>query len=49
MSEPIIYIDHSEIREGKLDELKTAMNELVELGKTNEPRLFAYEVFLGRR
>ncbi len=44
-SEPIIYIDHSEIREGKLKELKTAMKELVELVEANEPRLIAYNVY----
>ena len=44
-SEPIIYIDHSEVREGKLDELKTAMKELVELVEANEPRIIAYNVY----
>jgi len=38
-SKPIIYIDRSEIREGKLEELKAAMKELVELVETNEPRI----------
>lgn len=46
MYEPLIYIDCSLIREGKLEELKTAMNELVELVKANEPRLLAYNVYL---
>jgi hypothetical protein len=46
MSEPLIYIDCSEIREGKLEELKTAMNELVGLVKSNEPRIIAYNVYL---
>jgi hypothetical protein len=45
MSEPIIYIDRSEIREGKLEKLKAAMNELVELVEANEPRLIAYNVY----
>ena len=44
-SKPIIYIDHSEVREGKLEELKTAMKDLVELVKANEPRLIAYNVY----
>ncbi len=44
-SKPIIYIDRSEIREGKLKELKTAMKELVELVEANEPRLIAYNVY----
>ncbi len=45
MSEPIVYIDSSEIREGKLEELKTAMNELVEFVEANEPRLIAYNAY----
>lgn len=45
MSEPIVYIDSSEIREGKLEELKTSMNELVEFVEANEPRLIAYNVY----
>ena len=47
MSEPIIYIDQSEIREGKLEELKTAMNELVELIEANEPQLIAYNLYFN--
>jgi len=45
MSEPIVYIDSSEIREGNLEELKKAMNELVEFVEANEPRLIAYNVY----
>ena len=45
MSEPIVYIDSSEIREGKLEELKTAMNRLVEFVEANEPQLIAYNVY----
>ena len=47
MSESILYVDTSEIREGKLEELKTAMNELVEFVETNEPGLIAYNVYLN--
>ncbi|HEV8338770.1 MAG TPA: hypothetical protein VGR25_03825 [bacterium] len=47
MSELIVYIDRSEIREGRLEELKTAMAELVNFVRTNEPRLFAYNVYLN--
>jgi len=46
MAEPILYIDCSEVREGKLEDLKTAMNELVELVKASEPRLIAYNVYI---
>jgi quinol monooxygenase YgiN len=47
MSEPIVYIDNSEIRHGKLDELKTAMDDLVKFVEANEPRLIAYNVYLN--
>lgn len=45
MSGPVIYIDRSEVREGKLEELKTAMNELAGLVKANEPRIIAFNVY----
>ena len=47
MYEPLVSIDSSEIREGKLEELKSAMKELVEFVKANEPRPIAYEVYLN--
>ena len=47
MSELIVYIDQSEVREGKFEELKTAMNELVEFVETNEPQLIAYNVYFS--
>ncbi len=49
MSEPIIYVDSSEVREGQLEELKTAMNELVDLVRANEPQLIAYNVYFGEK
>ena len=42
MSEPIVYIDHSDIHEGSLDELKAGVRRLVELIEAQEPRLLAY-------
>jgi quinol monooxygenase YgiN len=47
MSQAILYVDTSEIQEGKLEELKAAMNELVEFVEANEPRLLAYNVYLN--
>ena len=47
MSEPIVYVDTSEIRAGKLEELKSAMNELVKFVETSEPSLIAYNVYLN--
>lgn len=47
MSEPIIFIDRSEIRDGKLDELKLAIHDLVKFVEANEPRPIAYDVYLN--
>ena len=47
MSEPIIYIDRSEVREGKLSELKSATKELAEFVAAIEPRIIAYRVYLN--
>jgi quinol monooxygenase YgiN len=44
MSEPVISIDTSLIRDGRLDELKSAVADLVEFVRANEPRPIVYEV-----
>ena len=44
MSEPLISLDTSLIRDGRL-ELKEAVAELVEFVRSNEPRSIAYEVY----
>jgi hypothetical protein len=49
MSDPIIYVDHSEIREGQLEALKAAMNELAQFVEAHEPRLYAYRVYFDDR
>lgn len=47
MTEPIVFVDTSEIREGKLEDLKTAMKELAEFVEANEPRPIAYDVYVS--
>jgi hypothetical protein len=47
MSGPIVYVDRSEIVEGRLGELTGRMNGLVELVESSEPRLLAYSVYLN--
>ena len=47
MSNLVLYVDSSEVREGALDALKPAIRELVEFVEANEPRLIAYNVYLG--
>jgi len=46
MSEFIVYIDSSEIRRGKLEELKVAIKELVEFVKDREPQLISYNFYI---
>lgn len=43
---PLIAIDSSEIREGKIDELKTGLAELVEFVEANEPEPIAYSIYI---
>lgn len=45
-SEPIVYIDHSEIREGALDELKAGVQRLVDFIEAREPQLISYGFYL---
>jgi hypothetical protein len=47
MTEAIMYVDTSEVREGVLEELKTAVKELVAFVDANEPRIIAYNVYLS--
>ncbi|MFC6716758.1 hypothetical protein ACFQGT_17105 [Natrialbaceae archaeon GCM10025810] len=47
MSEVIIYVDQSTVRDGKLDELKAAMTELVEFVNANEPDILSYNVYFS--
>ena len=49
MSDPIIYVDNSEIREGKFEALKAAMNELTQFVEANETQIYAYRVYFNER
>jgi hypothetical protein len=46
MSEPIVYIDRSEIRAGKLEVVKMAIPQLVSFVKAKEPQLISYGIYL---
>ena len=46
-SQPVVYVDTSEVREGRLEELKSAMTDLAEFVEANEPRLIAYHVYFS--
>ena len=47
MSDLIVYVDNSEVREGALAALKPAIRERVDFVEANEPRLIAYNVYLS--
>jgi hypothetical protein len=47
MSQPIIYVDTSEVRAGRLEELQAAMSDLAGFVEANEPRLLAYQVYFS--
>jgi hypothetical protein len=46
-SEPIVYIDRSEIFDGKLEELKEGISELVGFVEQHEPQLISYSFFIN--
>jgi hypothetical protein len=46
MPPPIIYVDTSAIREGKLEELEVAMKHLAAFVDANVPQLISYGFFL---
>lgn len=45
-SEPIVYIDHSRIREDSIDELKAGVQRLVDFIDAREPQLIAYGFYI---
>jgi hypothetical protein len=46
MSEPIVYIDRSEVLDGKLEKLKEGINGLVDFVDVHEPQLISYGFFI---
>jgi hypothetical protein len=45
-SEPIVYIDHSDVREGSLEELRAGVRRLVDFIDAREPQLLAYGFYI---
>ena len=45
-SEPIVYIDHSNFREGSLEELKAGVRRLVDFIDAREPQLISYGFYI---
>lgn len=47
MTDLLVYIDRSTVRDGNLAQLKNAMSELVDFVAANEPEILAYNVFFS--
>ena len=47
MPAAIVYVDTAEVREGSLEDLKAAVEDLVDFIESNEPRLIAYNVYFS--
>jgi hypothetical protein len=45
VAEPLIFIDVSEVLEGKFEDVKRGFKELAEFVDANEPRAISYNVF----
>jgi len=43
---PVIYVDRSEVRAGRLEELRTAIAELADFVAANEPQIVSYAAFI---
>ncbi|MFE0136749.1 hypothetical protein ACFWY6_35085 [Streptomyces sp. NPDC059037] len=46
MAEPIYYVDRSDIREGKLAEVKNGMHDLATFVQAREAQLIAYHFYI---
>ena len=49
VSEPIVYIDHSDIGEGSLEDLKAGVRRLVDLTDVREPQLITYGFYIDEQ
>jgi hypothetical protein len=47
VADPIVFVDSSEIREGKLDDLKRGIAELAEFVEANETDPISYQIFFS--
>ena len=45
MPDPLIVVDTSKVHEGKLEEVRAGVAELVEFVETNEPEPLAYNIY----
>ena len=45
--QPLVYVDTSEVRPGRLEQLQAAMVDLSEFVEASEPQLLAYNVYFS--
>ena len=45
MSEPFIFISHSKIREGKLEEFRSYVRDIAKMVETQEPRVIGFHAY----
>ncbi len=48
MSQPLVYIDTSDVREGALEELKGAIGELTDFVESHEAQIVSYAVYFSQ-
>ena len=46
MAQPIYYVDHSDIREGRIPEVRDGMRDLAAFVEACEPQLIAYHFYI---
>ncbi len=47
MSQPLVYVDCSEVRDGALEQLKEAIRALADFIEENEPQLISYAAYFS--
>lgn len=48
MAQPLIYVDTSDVREGALHELKSAVGDLTDFVESHEPQIVSYAVYFSQ-
>jgi hypothetical protein len=48
MAQPLVYIDTSDVREGSLEELKSAIGDLTDFVESQEPQIVLYAVYFSQ-
>jgi hypothetical protein len=49
VSQPIAFLATTRVREGRLEDYKRALNELVDFVEANEPQLIAFNAYINEK